>query len=89
MRLFSGPGVLIVDELGYLSMPTEDASALFQVIARRYLKGSVILATNRGVALWRDIFSDTTIVADTFESVGFFAGCGLMGPFAGPHQYVP
>jgi DNA replication protein DnaC len=63
MRFFSGPGVLIVDELGYLSMPTQDASALFQVIARRYLKGSIILTTNRGVASWGDIFTDTTIAA--------------------------
>ncbi|MDF1594597.1 MAG: IS21-like element helper ATPase IstB [Acidimicrobiia bacterium] len=63
MRFFSGPSVLIIDELGYLSMPTQDASALFQVIARRYLKGSVILTTNRGVASWGDIFSDTTIAA--------------------------
>lgn len=63
MRFFSGPGVLIVDELGYLPMPAEDASALFQVISRRYLKGSIILTTNRGVASWGDIFSDTTIAA--------------------------
>ena len=63
MRFFSGPGVLIVDELGYLPMPADDASALFQVISRRYLKGSVILTTNRGVASWEDIFTDTTIAA--------------------------
>jgi len=63
MRFFSGPGVLIVDELGYLPMPAEDAAALFQVIARRYLKGSIILTTNRGVASWGDIFTDTTIAA--------------------------
>jgi DNA replication protein DnaC len=63
MRFFSGPSVLIVDELGYLPMPAQDASALFQVIARRYLKGSVILTTNRGVASWGDIFTDTTIAA--------------------------
>ena len=51
MPFFSGPAVLIIDELGYLPMPAEDAAALFQVIARRYLKGSVILTTNqiRGV----------------------------------------
>lgn len=63
MRFFSGPGVLIVDELGFLPMPAEDASALFQVIARRYLNGSIILTTNRGVASWGDIFTDTTIAA--------------------------
>lgn len=63
MRFFSGPAVLIVDELGYLPMPAEDAAALFQVISRRYQKGSIILTTNRGVASWGDIFSDTTIAA--------------------------
>ena len=44
-------------------MPAEDAAALFQVISRRYLKGSIILTTNRGVASWGDIFTDTTIAA--------------------------
>ena len=63
MRFFSGPAVLIVDELGLLSMPAEDAAALFQVISRRYLKGSIILTTNRGVASWGDIFTDATIAA--------------------------
>ena len=43
MRFFSGPAALIIDELGYLPMPAEDAAALFQVISRRYKKGSVIL----------------------------------------------
>ncbi len=50
MRFFNGPSVLIVDELGYLPMPAEDANALFQVISQRYLRGSIILTTNRGVA---------------------------------------
>src|SRR2546426_25578 len=63
MRFFCGPTVLIVDELGYLPMPAEDASALFQVISRRYLKGSIILTTNRGVSGWGDIFDDTTVAA--------------------------
>ena len=63
MRFFSGPGVLIIDELGYLPMPSEDAAALFQVISRRYQKGSIILTTNRNVASWGDIFSDSTIAA--------------------------
>ena len=63
MRFFSAPSVLIIDELGYLPMPAEDAATLFQVISRRYGKGSVILTTNRNVASWGDIFSDSTIAA--------------------------
>jgi DNA replication protein DnaC len=44
-------------------MPAEDANALFQVISQRYLNGSIILTTNRGVTDWGHIFADTTIAA--------------------------
>ncbi|MEZ5378232.1 MAG: IS21-like element helper ATPase IstB [Acidimicrobiales bacterium] len=63
MRFYAGPTVLIIDELGHLPMPADDANALFQVIAQRYLKGSIILTTNRGVGSWGDIFDDTTVAA--------------------------
>ena len=63
MRFFCGPTVLIIDELGYLPMPAEDAAALFQVISRRYLKTPIILTTNRGVGAWGDIFDDTIVAA--------------------------
>ena len=55
MRFFSTPAALIIDELGYLPMPAEDAASLFQVISRRYQKGSVILTTNRNVTSWGEI----------------------------------
>ena len=48
MRSLAGPGLLVIDELGYLPLPSEGAAALFQVIAQRYLKGSIALTTNRG-----------------------------------------
>ena len=60
MRFWNGPAVLVIDELGYLPMPGEAASHLFQVITRRYEHGSVILTTNRGIAQWGEIFEDTT-----------------------------
>ena len=50
MRFLASPALLIIDELGYLPMPNEDAAAL-------------ILTTNRNVAAWGDIFSDSTITA--------------------------
>jgi len=63
MRFFNGPGLLIIDELGYLPLPAEAASALFQVISQRYLKTSTILTSNRGVGSWGDILGDTTVAA--------------------------
>ena len=63
MRFWNGPQLLIVDELGYLPLPGEAASHLFQVISRRYEHGSIILTTNRGIADWGAIFDDTTVAA--------------------------
>jgi DNA replication protein DnaC len=63
MRFWAGPGVLVVDELGYLPLPGEAASHFFQVVSRRYESGSIILTTNRGIAEWGDIFEDTTVAA--------------------------
>jgi DNA replication protein DnaC len=63
MRFWNGPQLLLIDELGYLPMPGEAASHLFQVISRRYEHGSVVLTTNRGIADWGQIFDDTTVAA--------------------------
>ena len=63
MRFFAGPTLLVIDELGYLPLPAEAASALFQVVSQRYMKTSIVLTTNRGVAAWGDILGDTTVAA--------------------------
>lgn len=60
MRFWAGPQLLIIDELGYLPIPGEAASHLFQVVSRRYEHGSIILTTNRQIADWGQIFEDTT-----------------------------
>jgi len=46
-----------------LPIPAEAASALFQVVAQRYTKTSIILTTNRGVGSWGEILGDTTVAA--------------------------
>lgn len=35
------PTLLVIDELGYLPLPAEAASALFQVVSHRYLKTGI------------------------------------------------
>ena len=63
MRFFAGPTLLVIDELGYLPLPAEAASALFQVVSQRYLKTSIVITTNRGVGSWGEILGDTTVAA--------------------------
>lgn len=63
MRFYSGPRLLILDEVGYLPMPAEAAAALFQVVSQRYLKGSIVVTTNLGIASWGRVFADDQMVA--------------------------
>ena len=63
MRFYAGPRLLIIDEVGYLPLPDEAAAALFQVVSQRYLKGSIALTTNLGIASWGKVFNDDPMVA--------------------------
>jgi len=63
MRFYAGPACLIIDELGYLPLPAEAASALFQVVNQRYLKSSIIMTTNRPVTEWGQSLGDNTVAA--------------------------
>jgi DNA replication protein DnaC len=63
MRFFAGPKLLVIDELGYLPLPGDGASALFQVINQRHLKSSTILTTNVGITDWATAFGDATVAA--------------------------
>ena len=74
MRFFAGPTLLVIDELGYLPLPGEAASALFQVVSQRYLKTSIVLTTNRGVAKAHR-FARTCA-----PSRLMFTGCATAGP---------
>ena len=63
MRFFADTTLLVIDELGYLPLPAEAASALVQVINQRYLKTSIVISTNRPVGAWGKILCDTTVAA--------------------------
>jgi len=64
MRFYAGARLLVVDELGYLPLPAEAASALFQVINTRYLNGSATaITTNLGIASWATAFGDAIVAA--------------------------
>lgn len=81
MRFFAGPRLLVIDELGYLPLPGDGASALFQVINQRYLKSSTILTTNVGIADWASAFGDATVAAAMLDRLLHRAAVvGIDGP---------
>lgn len=55
--------LLILDELGYIPFSKEGAELLFQVLAERHEKGSVMITTNLGFADWTQVFGEQTMAA--------------------------
>lgn len=63
-RAILGPKLLIVDEIGYLPFGREEANLFFQVVAKRYEKGAMILTSNLPFTQWADTFAgDATLTA--------------------------
>ena len=53
----------MIDELGYLPLDRASANWIFQVVSRRYDRGSVILTSNRGFGDWGQVFADPVVAA--------------------------
>ena len=56
--------LLIIDEIGYLPMSREQANLFFQVIAKRYERGAMIVTSNLAFGQWDSAFAgDATLTA--------------------------
>jgi len=63
LRAFVQPSLLIIDEVGYLPVSKEGANFLFQVVAKRYETGSIILTSNKSFADWGEVLGDSVIAS--------------------------
>jgi DNA replication protein DnaC len=57
------PRLLILDEMGYFPLDRLAAQFLFQLVSRRYQRGSIILTSNKSYGDWGDIFADQVLAA--------------------------
>jgi DNA replication protein DnaC len=60
---YAKPKLLIVDELGYLPFEPNAAHLFFQLVSRRYERGSMLVTSNRSVAEWGGggVFGDAVV----------------------------
>ena len=63
LQRYSRYDLLILDELGYIPFSREGAELLFQVLAERHEKGSVMITTNLGFADWTQVFGEQAMTA--------------------------
>ena len=63
LKLLSQPQLLIIDEIGYLPIDRQGANLLFQLVSRRYERGSIIITSNQSLGAWGDVFGDPVIAS--------------------------
>jgi DNA replication protein DnaC len=52
------PTLLILDEMGYTPLDRVATSFLFQLVSKRYTKGSIIITSNKSYGEWGSVFGD-------------------------------
>ena len=63
LSYYTGPKLLIIDELGYLPLEKNAATLFFQLVSRRYERAATMITTNRSVNEWGEIFGDSVVAA--------------------------
>ena len=58
---YAKPKLLIVDEIGYLPLERQAAHLMFQLVNRRYERGSLILTSNQPAGNWGEVFGDPVL----------------------------
>lgn len=61
LAYYSKPKLLIIDEMGYLPFEPSAAHLFFQLVSRRYEKGSILITGNRPVGEWDQVFGDGVV----------------------------
>jgi DNA replication protein DnaC len=62
LRRYTGPTILAIDEVGYLSYDSRYADLFFEVITRRYQQCPVIISTNKPFGEWNQVFPNAGCV---------------------------
>jgi len=69
VSFYLAPDLLILDELGFKKLPSYSADDFFEVISKRYEKGSLIITTNKAFEQWQDIFADNILASAIIDRI--------------------
>ena len=58
LGVYMRPAVLVVDEVGYLPLDRAEANMVFQLVSRRYERGSMIITSNKSFTEWGGVLGD-------------------------------
>jgi DNA replication protein DnaC len=61
LAFYAKAKLMIVDELGYLPFEPAAAHLFFQLVSRRYERGSLLITSNRSIGEWGTVFGDPVV----------------------------
>ncbi|MFH7327191.1 IS21-like element helper ATPase IstB [Desulfurivibrio sp. C05AmB] len=60
-KAYLSSSLVVVDEVGYLSVTPEEAYLFFQFVSHRYERSSTIITSNKSFGDWQEFFGDPVI----------------------------
>ncbi len=63
LKILTLPQLLLIDEIGYLPIDRQGANLFFQLVSRRYERGSIIITSNQSLGAWGEVFGDAVIAS--------------------------
>jgi len=70
IKRYVAPAVLVIDEVGYLSLRDNAANVLYHVINRRYLRRKpIVFTTNKPLPQWGEVLHDPDLAAAILDRV--------------------
>src|SRR4029453_11517407 len=61
LQTYLRPAVLVVDEVGYLPLDRAEANMVFQLVSRRYERGTMIITSNKSFTEWGQVLGDDVL----------------------------
>ena len=58
LRRYTGPSLLILDELGYVPCDADAADLLFRIVSQRHENRAIVITTNLAYKQWGTVFGD-------------------------------
>ncbi len=69
LKQYLKPSLLILDDMGLKPFGRPAADDIYEIIAERYERGSMIITTNRAIKEWPELFGDPLLASAALDRV--------------------
>lgn len=69
MKYYLSPNLLILDELGFKRLNQHTVDEFYEIISRRYEKGSEISTSNKSFEEWGEVFWDPVLATAIIDRI--------------------